>query len=91
GPGSQVQSDRALYPSKQELMSALEGCHIRAAAAVREAAPELFALPNPSPRPQLKMLETIGHVVTLLLTTHESVHLGQLSFWRRAVGLPALF
>ena len=36
-------------------------------------------------------LPTLKDVVAFLLTAHLGVHLGQLSSWRRMIGLPPLF
>ena len=36
-------------------------------------------------------LPTIRDAVAFLLTGHLGVHLGQLSMWRRLLGLPPLF
>jgi len=38
-----------------------------------------------------EMLPTVRDGVSFLLTGHLGVHLGQLSAWRRMVGLPPLF
>jgi hypothetical protein len=36
-------------------------------------------------------LPTVADLATFLLTGHMGVHLGQLSAWRRMIGLPAMF
>jgi hypothetical protein len=90
GRGSQPIPDRAAYPSKDELIAALEACHERVDAAVRNALPETMAEPNP-----LEMLRaglpTRGDLLAHMLTAHEAAHLGHLSNWRRQMGMPYLF
>jgi hypothetical protein len=58
----------------------------RAAAATPER------LGQPSTNPYTKdALPTVRDGVAFLLTGHLGVHLGQLSAWRRMIGLPPLF
>jgi hypothetical protein len=35
-------------------------------------------------------LPTVGDLLAHLMTTHEAAHLGQLSAWRRLLGLPGV-
>jgi uncharacterized damage-inducible protein DinB len=44
-------------------------------------------MPQPGPFLQ-KELPTLGDILGHLMTTHPSLHLGQLSTWRRVIGLP---
>lgn len=44
-----------------------------------------------SPLPDERYREvfpTLGHAVLHILTVHTAIHLGQISAWRRAMGLP---
>ena len=51
-----------------------------------------MAAPNRLPiRFLLRHLPTVGDLLAHLLTTHSAYHLGQLSTWRRAAGLPEVF
>ena len=75
-------------PSKNELIKKIidgfstvrDRCQQMDASAVaaRHSVPFLSSTP----------LTTVGHVVSHLMTTHFSGHLGQLSAWRRACGRP---
>jgi hypothetical protein len=92
GRGSAPQADRGLYPTKETLVAKLASTHAALAAAVPAASAELLAKPNPLPVPMLQQaLPTVGHLLSHLLTTHEAMHLGQLSAWRRAMGREPLF
>ncbi len=90
GRGSTMSYDRAIYPSKDELLAALDKTFDAATAAAASATPEQCAAPH-----HVEMLRrglpTTGDLIALLLTTHVAQHLGQLSAWRRALGKPAMF
>ena len=88
GMSAKPVADRASYPSKAELLSALEAGHARFAAACAAATPE--QLQAPSPENRRARFPTLGHIILHILTNHEAIHLGQLSAWRRALGLPAV-
>jgi hypothetical protein len=90
GRGSTMSYDRAAYPSKEELLAALDKTFDAALVAARGATPEQCAAPH-----HVEMLRrglpTTGDLIAMLLTTHVAQHLGQLSAWRRALGKPAMF
>jgi len=90
GPGSKLSSTRAEYPSKESLLKALEQTFDRARTLSSQATDEKLSMPNPNERLR-PMLPTIRDSVAFLLTGHFGVHLGQLSAWRRMIGLPAMF
>jgi hypothetical protein len=86
---SKPTAERAGYPSKAELMAAYEKSYTRLMEAVKSAPSEAFdrEFPNPKLRP---MLPTVGVAMVHILTSHHGLHLGQLSAWRRAQGLPGV-
>src|SRR3990172_723303 len=88
GRGSKLLEDTQPYPTKKELLAAIEAGHERVTAAARNADPERLA--GPHNVDLLKdLLPTMGDVVAHLMTTHPATHLGQLSAWRRQMGKPA--
>jgi hypothetical protein len=87
GPGTEPTEDVSKYPPRDELLAAYDAGHAAVVEAVPSADPARMAAANDLGF--LPELPTIGAVVAHLLTTHEAIHLGQLSAWRRAVGLPA--
>lgn len=90
-PGSTVRADRAAYPSRTVLLDALTRGHEAVDRAVTEAPPEVFDRPHPLEIAFLKRsLPTVGDLVAHLMTTHEATHIGQLSAWRRALGMPGV-
>ena len=90
GRGSTVSAVRSVYPSKEELLAALDTVFDRATAAASEAAAEQLAGPHHVEMLQ-RGLPTKGDLIAMLLTTHVAQHLGQLSAWRRAMGHSAMF
>jgi len=88
GPGSAVSPDRAAYPSKAELLAAVERGFGLAVESARRATPELLAQPQAGPF-YTQECPTVGDLVAHLMTTHSFLHLGQLSAWRRMRGLPS--
>jgi uncharacterized damage-inducible protein DinB len=85
--GTAVRSD---YPSKEELLAKLleraQAFHVMASGMSEEKLNE----PNPNPRMKDAMPRT-EDLVAFLMTGHFATHLGQLSAWRRMIGLPPLF
>ncbi len=88
GGSSKPQAERSLYPTKVDLLSALEDSHSDLKEAIRNAKPEQLA--EPMPEKMRGRFPTVANLLMHILTAHEAVHLGQLSAWRRAFGLPAV-
>jgi len=84
---SQPTADRAAYPDKPTLLAAYEAGHAHVAAALRLADDSLLAKPTPHEGFRARF-PTVGVALLHLMVGHECVHLGQLSAWRRALGLP---
>ena len=82
------QGDRTVYLAKADTLAVYEENHARLAAAAVAATPEiLHGLP---PERMRSRFPTVAHTILHMLTNHEAVHLGQLSAWRRALGLPSV-
>lgn len=90
GFGSTASADRGDYPSRDELIAAVERGFERLREQVAAASPEVLARPSPNPRTK-DQLPTVQDALAFLLTGHPATHLGQLSTWRRMIGLPPLF
>jgi hypothetical protein len=80
--------EREKYPSKAELWDAYVAAYERIVEKVKQATPEQLAAEFPNPKLR-GSLPTIGVAMVHILTSHQGQHLGQLSAWRRAQGLPA--
>lgn len=88
-PGSKVSVERSAYPAKAELLAAYDASCPVFIDAIRHAKPESLA--QAAPERMRSRFPTIGHLILGMITSHETVHLGQLSAWRRAMGLASAF
>lgn len=89
GMGTQMTTDLAAYPPKSELTREWHAANQRLIDAVSTADPAL--LQEPTQGPLGKSFPTAGDFLAFSMTGHTSLHLGQLSAWRRADGRPSLF
>ncbi len=88
--GTTVTSDRSAYPSKEELLNWFNGQYETLQKLSLAATEERLNAPNIHPRLKT-LMPTNREVITFLLSSHLAIHLGQLSMWRRLIGLPPLF
>jgi hypothetical protein len=86
--GSIPQPLAAAYPSRSGLLDALADAQARITQALSCLTPEALAAPLPDVRYR-PVFPTVGHAIVHILSGHTSFHLGQLSLWRRAAGLPS--
>jgi hypothetical protein len=89
-PGVECQDDpqAKIYPAMAEMKRFFTESYKAAIAAVEAAADGLFDLQNPTEGRSREMFPTVGAAVNFYLIGHVQMHLGQLSAWRRAMGLP---
>jgi hypothetical protein len=90
GAGSKTTTARGDYPSKDVLLGAVERSYEQLRQMAATAGAERLSLPTTSPRAK-EVLPTLKEMTAFLLSGHMGVHLGQLSSWRRMIGLPPLF
>ena len=87
--GRGPQPDLELYGSKASQIERLNCGHELVAQALINASPDDFNRP-PSLARWADMYPTVEFMLPDLLILHESIHIGQLSIWRRAAGLPGV-
>lgn len=87
GAKSEPLSDAAAYAARADMIAKYTSAHDEAEAALFSARDTVFASPTPIERWR-SLHPTIGDMLVTLMVKHESAHLGQLSAWRRAMGLP---
>ncbi len=87
GRGSTPSTDPADNPSRADALSALDEHHARMSEALTAVDPSFFDQPTPN-EDFRQIMPTIGDALVFILGTHEAVHLGQLTSWRKAMGLP---
>ncbi len=89
GTGSTPTSDPTAYPTKASLLRALDDAQRR----INEAVAALEEVELSAPLPDLKYrdrLPTVGHAVLHVLSAHAANHVGQVTVWRRTMGLGVL-
>lgn len=89
GTGSTPTDRRHEYPTKAELLATLDDARQRVAARLRRLGESALGQPLPDERYR-EIFPTLGHAVLHILAAHSAVHVGQLTVWRRAVGLPPM-
>lgn len=87
GQKSEVSPDPREYDNPTRLSAEYRRLHDDAERALIDADADIFAAPNPLERWRT-MHPTTGDMLVTLMVKHEAAHLGQLSAWRRAMGLP---
>lgn len=81
--------DIRVYGGKEAIVSRFEKGHEDVAQALLAAGPQAFRQ-APSLERWAKVYPTVEFMLPDLLLHHESLHIGQISIWRRAAGLPGV-
>jgi hypothetical protein len=89
GTGSSPIAGPAGHESKDEMLGRLRDAQDRVTAAIGKLTDTQLDQPFPDPS-YLDVFPTIRHCVTQALVGHASFHVGQLSMWRKAMGLPRM-
>jgi hypothetical protein len=82
-------ADGKLYPPLDELTGRFFAGYEAAMQAVAAADDAALLAPNPTEGRSRELFPTLGAVVAFYLAGHVMNHLGQLSAWRRCIGLPS--
>lgn len=77
-----------IYPAMQELRDFFVQSYRAAIGAVAEADDALLTAANPAEGRMKELFPSVGAVLNFYIGGHAHAHLGQLSAWRRAQGLP---
>lgn len=77
-----------IYPPMAELREFFFRSYRAALAALSEADDATLAGPNPSEGRIKELMPSLGAMLNFFVSGHAQSHLGQLSAWRRAQGLP---
>jgi hypothetical protein len=89
GTGSMPVADAARYGSKASALETLGDAQSRIIAAVAELTDAQLDAPFPV-ESYRHVFPTIRHALTQVLVGHTANHVGQVSVWRRAMGLPPM-
>ena len=76
-----------IYPAMDQVTSHYLNGYKAVLAALAEVSDDVLLKPNPGEGRMKEMLPTVCGVLTFLLTGHPMSHLGQVSAWRRFMGL----
>jgi uncharacterized damage-inducible protein DinB len=82
-------ADKSKYRPKSFYVENLKETRGKIVSRLKAMKAEDFAQPHPDPA-RRERFPTIGHAAMLYGTWHEAYHSGQLSTWRRVLGLPAV-
>lgn len=88
--GSKPVDDPAKYPDLATLLAELDKGVAAVAPYMGSVSDEVLSAEEPDEGFR-KMMPTVGDGMTFILNGHFWMHIGQLSTWRRAIGLPPLF
>ncbi|MEM6458701.1 MAG: DinB family protein [Planctomycetota bacterium] len=90
GIGSQPSADASHYPAWDELLGGWRDAHVAADRLAETVSEARLDEPNPIER-RRDVLPTVRDMAGFVFASHEALHLGQLSAWRRVHGRPPLF
>jgi hypothetical protein len=89
GSGSTPVADVRAYESKEVALAKLRDAQSRITHAVGQLDDRQLDAPLPDERCRV-LLPTIRHALTQVLVAHTANHVGQLTLWRKTMGLPPL-
>ncbi|HEX8522796.1 MAG TPA: DinB family protein [Tepidisphaeraceae bacterium] len=89
GTDSVPSSDAAAYPSRAALLAQLDAAQRRLIAGVEALSAAQIDAPFPDPAYH-DVFPTVRHALTQVMVGHVAHHVGQLTAWRKALGLPRL-
>ena len=77
----------SVYPAMSTVTDSFFGGYKAAVAALRAASDDAFQKPNPMEGRMASLFPTLGSLQTFYCGGHIMMHLGQISAWRRMMGL----
>ena len=90
GQGEDGGGDQALYPAKDLVLPFMKERYETIIGILPEVPSSVFSAPNPMEGKFAEMLPTRGDAVSFMMNNHIMMHAGQVSFWRRAMGMGSL-
>ena len=79
--------DGSVYPKRDEIVDLFVRAHRAAIDGVAGLSDDQLKAKHPIEGRMAEAFPTVGHVASFLLVGHTMMHLGQMSTWRRAIGL----
>ncbi len=87
GAGSECVDDPTRYPDKDTIVGAFVERHRAVVSALESISDDALFAENPAEGRFRELFPTIGVAANFLCSAHPMMHLGQVSAWRRAIGL----
>lgn len=75
------------YPGKDEILAHWNAGYKACVAALNETPDSALLVPNPAEGRMKEMFPELAGMVTFMCVGHTQMHLGQVSMWRRTMGL----
>ncbi len=88
-PGSKCLDDAKIYPPKDAIMKELRDRHAVMLDYLATVDDEVMQRPTTHERYAARFPQ-LGHALHFLFANHIMMHLGQVSSWRRCIGLPSV-
>lgn len=88
--GVQCVEQDGRYPDKTEIVNSFTTGYRKVLDVLPTVSDEVLARQNPIEGRMRERFPLIGVAVNFLLSAHTMTHLGQISAWRRAIGLPSV-
>ncbi|MAC18398.1 MAG: hypothetical protein CMJ23_01755 [Phycisphaerae bacterium] len=85
--GAECLDDPSLYPGRDVVLPYFQQGYETVIGVLPEISPDVLAAENPAEGRFREMLPTVGAAVNFMLNNHVMMHAGQISHWRRAIGL----
>lgn len=79
--------DGSIYPAMDSIVSRFTSSYQAALAALRDTDDSVLTVPNPSEGRMKELFPTLGSMHAFYVGGHLMVHLGQISAWRRMMGM----
>lgn len=76
-----------IYPAMEKIVSFHKAAYEAAMAAIAEASDAQLSAPNPGEGRMKEMFPTVGALCSFIVAAHTMSHYGQVSAWRRCMGL----
>ena len=86
-PGAACLEDASCYPDKDEVLKLMQEGYEAVIGLVSTLGEDQLSAANPLEGRMADMFPTTGSVIAFMLNNHVMMHMGQVSAWRRAIGL----
>ena len=85
--GSECKDDASIYPTKDEIMPYFTERYEAVCAYVETLTADELGVDNPMEGGFKEKFPTLGSAISFMLNNHIMMHAGQISAWRRSIGL----